>query len=457
MAETLHGYVIDIPYLRDFKPMLAPAWLDHAVLVNGVSPPARACGFAWCDLGCGQGVSAVILATTHARGLFYGIDAMPAHIEHAQDLAAAAGVGNVRFEAADFAEAADRDYPPFDYIVSHGVYSWVDASTQAALRHFIDRHLKPGGLVYVSYDAMPGWARDLPFQYLLRTLAESFRGDSRARVSAATEVIRSLAAAPPLAASFVLGELAKQPDDYPPAYLVHEFMHAAWRPLYVTEMRAAMRAIGLSPVGSATFIENDDGLALPPAARALLAPIDDEDRRELVRDYFLDQRLRCDVFTRGSRRLDPGERLAQFAGRSFALARPAPTIGYAADTPAGRLAYDTPAARAILTALTAGPRRLGGIAHAHRHELLAAMLLLCAVGDVIPVEAAGGDVAALNRALWRRLDGPDPILWLALPCGTALPAAPGLLRRLRDGMRIDDPAFPGWRDFLTAHGLALGA
>ena len=64
MTREINGYMTDIPYLRDFKPMLAPAWLDHVALAGGVEPPARQDGFAWCDLGCGQGVSAAILAAT---------------------------------------------------------------------------------------------------------------------------------------------------------------------------------------------------------------------------------------------------------------------------------------------------------------------------------------------------------------------------------------------------------
>ena len=57
--------------------MLAPAWLDHVALVGGIEPPARRAGFAWCDLGCGQGITALILAATHPGGVFHGIDAMP--------------------------------------------------------------------------------------------------------------------------------------------------------------------------------------------------------------------------------------------------------------------------------------------------------------------------------------------------------------------------------------------
>jgi SAM-dependent methyltransferase len=451
--RNLDGYVTDIPYLRDFKPMLAPAWLDHAALVCGVEPPARDAGFAWCDLGCGQGVTAVILAATHPHGAFHGIDAMPVHIDHARALAAEAGIANLRLDAVDFAAAVDLDLPPFDYIVAHGVYTWVGAPAQAALRRFVDRHLKPRGLVYLGYNAMPGWARDLPFQRLVRELSQILPGDSAARFAAAAAIARSLAQAgvPAVVPSFTLAELAARPQDYPPAYLVHEFMHAAWQPLYVTEMRAATATIGLAPVGSATLSENLDRLVLSDLAAATLAPIADPDRRELVRDFFLDQRLRCDVFDRGNRRLGADERTRRLLAGTFALGGPADAISYRIATPAGERAYDTATARAIVSALAAGPRPLAGLMPTP--DLLDDLLTLCAAGDVIPVEPGHEPVARLNRAIGRRLGGPGEIGWLALPCGTALEADRDLLRRLRDGAAMDDDRHPGWRDFLAGHGF----
>src|SRR5690242_15824186 len=145
MTREDDRYAADIPYLRDFKPMLAPAWLDHVALVAGVEPPARQDGFAWCDLGCGQGVTAAILAATHPRGIFHGVDAMPVHIDHARGLAAASAIPNVHFHAADFAAAIDLPLPQFDYIVAHGVYTWIDRRAQEALLRFCGRRLKPGG------------------------------------------------------------------------------------------------------------------------------------------------------------------------------------------------------------------------------------------------------------------------------------------------------------------------
>ncbi len=450
---NIGGYVADIPYLRDFKPMLAPAWLDHAALVCGVEPPARDQGFTWCDLGCGQGVTAIILAATHPQGRFHGIDAMPVHVACARRLAAEAGIANLRLEAVDFAAAIELDLPPFDYIVAHGVYSWVDGAAQTALRRFVDRHLKPGGLVYVSYNAMPGWARDLPFQRLVAELGRQQAGDGAARFAAAADIVRAMAAAgvPALTPSVTLAEIEARPQDYPPAYLVHEFMHAAWRPLYVTEMRAAMAGIGLAPVGSATLIENFDGLVLSDAARAILSGIADPEIGELVRDFFLDQRLRRDVFDRANRRLDAEERARQLLASSYALARPAAAISYSMTTPAGEHAYDNPAARTIIAALAAGPCPLDGLAA--MPDLLDNLLTLCAAGDAMPVEPGSAPVERLNCAIWRRLGGQDEIGWLTLPCGTALEADRELLGALRDGAAIDERRWPGWRGFLTAHGL----
>ena len=235
-TSELAGYVTDVPYVYGFKPMLAPAWLDLVAVIGGVTPPARNSGFNWCDLGCGQGVTAAILAATHPNGSFYGLDAMPAHIEHATRLAAEADAPNAQFHAADFAAARSLPLPRFDYIVAHGVYSWVDESVRAQLRRFIDGHLKSGGLVYVSYNALPGWTGDLPFQHLARELASDLPGDSAARFAGAAALIGELAeaGAPGLASSYIVDELRKRASDYRPGYLVHEFMHAGWRPLYVT-------------------------------------------------------------------------------------------------------------------------------------------------------------------------------------------------------------------------------
>ena len=209
------SYVTDVPYVRTFIRELAPAWLDHVALVSGFAPPSRDRKFSWCDLGCGQGLTATIFAATHPAGRFCGIDFMAAHIENARRFAAECAIENVEFHAADFSAAVETDFGGFDYIVSHGVYSWVNDQTQNALRRFIDRHLKPGGLAYVSYYAIPGRAADLPFQRLVRALGLTLSGDSASRCAAAIEVVHKLTElkAPALLGSPMAVSLKEHPAD----------------------------------------------------------------------------------------------------------------------------------------------------------------------------------------------------------------------------------------------------
>jgi len=454
--NELAGYVTDVPYVYGFKPMLAPAWLDLVAVIGGVTPPTRDSGFAWCDLGCGQGVSAAILAATHPAGSFYGIDAMPAHIEHAARLAAEADAPNTHFHAADFDAARVLPLPRFDYIVAHGVYSWVDRPVRAQLRRLIDGHLKSGGLVYVSYNALPGWTGDLPFQHLARELAADLPGDSAARFAGAAATLGRLAdaGAPSLASSYVADELRERPADYRPGYLVHEFMHAGWQPLYVTELRRDLKEIGLAPVGSALLVENFDRWVLGRQAQKLVADIADPDRRELVRDFCMHQRFRCDVFARDAATLAPAEQRQRLLTAGLALARPPEAIAYEMPTPAGRVRYDNAAARTIIASLMSGIRNLADIptGFAATRDLIGNMLALCAAGDVRPAETTRTPVGPLNRALRRRLGRSDEIPAIALPCGTALDIDHELLGLLRGGDG-DGGMGAGWREFLALHGV----
>jgi SAM-dependent methyltransferase len=93
---------------------------------------------------------------------------MPRDIDHARRLCANAEIDNLTLHEIDFAAASEIDMIDFDYIVAHGVYSWIAPRFREDMCRFIDRRLKPGGLVYISYNSLPGWASDAPFQFLLR-------------------------------------------------------------------------------------------------------------------------------------------------------------------------------------------------------------------------------------------------------------------------------------------------
>jgi SAM-dependent methyltransferase len=459
VPSQTHDYPTDVPYVRSFFRSLAPAWLDHVAIVSGFAPPARNGGFTFCELGCGQGVTPAILAATHPDGAFYGIDAMPSHIEHGRRFAAEAAIANTNFYAVDFTTAAGMGLPSFDYIVAHGVYSWVNAQSQAALRAFVDRHLKPGGLAYISYNAMPGRAIDVPLQRLVLELGNTLPGDSMNRLTAATTIVHRLVnlKPPALAASSFLHRLRKNKQRLASPYLVHELMIGSWAALWVTQVRAEMTTIGLTPVGSATLIQNFDSLILGRAARKALATISNDNVREFARDLLINQSFRCDVFVRAGRRLNEDERRRRLHAATYALARPYRAIKYTMVTPAGRLRFDSAAARSIVSILSAGPASLAEIiakSTLPSQNLLANLLVLCTANAVWPVEPHRVSVVSVNEAIRRRLGGPEEIRYLALPCGTATAIDDGLLRLLRCGRRSSAGKHRDWQDFFTSHGLS---
>ena len=63
--------VLDVPYIHAFQKEMAPAFLDHIAILSGMAPPARQDGFTWCDLGRGQGMTAVMLAALYPAGKFH--------------------------------------------------------------------------------------------------------------------------------------------------------------------------------------------------------------------------------------------------------------------------------------------------------------------------------------------------------------------------------------------------
>lgn len=450
-------YITDVPYIRYFAKELAPAWLDLVTTVSGLVSPSRESGFSWCDLGCGHGLTASILAATHPNGRFYGVDFNEMHVQSARRFTAECEIENVEFHHADFSTAAELMSGGFDYIVCHGVYSWVDKASQNALLQFVDRHLNPGGLFYVSYYAMPGRAADIPLQRLVRALGLTLSGDSSERCTSAIKIVQTLIElnVSALTGSSMAAALKKSKSQYDRAYLPHEYMSGHWNPLCVTDVRATMRDFGLDPVGSARLMDNFDSFVLGQAARAALAAIVDPDARELARDFVINQSFRRDVFVRRGRALDGSDRRVRLLAASFALTRPADIVEYASRTPAGQLRYDNAIARNIVGTLARGPCPLIDICSELSlapDGVLANALVLAAAGTIRPVEPSQLPVRRLNEAVCRRWGGPEEIRVLALPCGTALPINDELLQIVNgnEETKADDDS---WRHFLAAYNV----
>ncbi len=171
----MSGYVADVTYTLGFYRELAPTFLNFSCLVNGIEGPPLNRALRYCELGCGRGYGTALLAAANPESEFVGIDFNPSHIAEARSLAKRAGLTNVSFHEMSFADAAKsqaKDLAEFDIVALHGVYTWIERTVRQDVVDFLREKLLSGGLLFASYNCMPGWAPVLPIQRLLMEVDE---------------------------------------------------------------------------------------------------------------------------------------------------------------------------------------------------------------------------------------------------------------------------------------------
>ncbi len=355
------GYVAELPYTFGFYRELTPALMQFALGVKGhaVGGLAQA-AFTYCELGSGQGVSASVLAAANPTVEFHATDFNPAHTLHARRMAEAGGLSNVTFYDDSFEEFLARDLPQFDVIALHGVYSWISPEARREVVAFIRRKLKVGGVLYISYNCLPGWSAFLPLRELMVAHAAGSKNPMVARIEAAMAFANSLESAK--AAYFTVQPTAKarleQLADMPRNYLAHEYFNRDWHPMYFAD---AVRELGEAKVNfvcSAHLTDHVDAVNLTPEQQTLLNEVTDPTQRETVRDYITNEQFRRDIFVRGPLRLDPSEQVAQLFSMSVALSALPSDVPRTASGKLGAAGLQAEVYEPLIAALGAGPQTI---------------------------------------------------------------------------------------------------
>src|SRR5262249_18033690 len=142
------GYHVDIPYTAGFYPDLAPVHIESALLFAGFRANLTRPGATYCELGCGYGLTTLVLAAANPHMSFVGVDFNPTHIVAANALAESAQLRNIRFIECSFEELLGprfADLGEFTVIGLHGAYSWVAPAIRRAIVKFAEERLATGG------------------------------------------------------------------------------------------------------------------------------------------------------------------------------------------------------------------------------------------------------------------------------------------------------------------------
>ena len=327
MSGTTGGYVTDTAYVAEFYGDHAPTHMNLVAATNGFRPRPLEDGFTWCDYGCGNGVTAAVLAAANPGAKFYGVDFLPAHIRTAETLAVRMDLDNATFLQRNFTDLKPNDLPPLDFAVMHGVLSWIDDPTREAVLDDAAARLKPGGLLMTGTNAMPGWAAKLPMRNMVYSLsADGTNSLERARVG--LEWLKKLknAQVKYFRDNPALAEAVEELERVDPRYMAHEYFNEHLRAFYFAELKGMMEARGLRFAGCARLFLNMVDLSVPQALQDEFRAVKSRAELEAKRDFIRNETFRRDIWVKGDPLQSEDEWLEINQAQIFGTLEPLSTI-----------------------------------------------------------------------------------------------------------------------------------
>lgn len=243
-ADTVTSYD-EIPYSSTPFYYTQPDCLATMATLHGMEPaPADHCRVL--GLGCGRGGNLIPMAQSLRESRFVGIDLSRQQVADGGGIVEALGLSNIEMRSMSILDI-DENFGQFDYIICHGVYSWVPNEVRDKILAVCRQNLAPNGVAYISYNTYPGWhlravVRDMLAFHL------SGISDARSRLRQARAFLdlvgRSVQEGKAPYASLLREEteiLRGEAD----SYVFHEFLEEVNSPLYFQQFIAQVAAHGL--------------------------------------------------------------------------------------------------------------------------------------------------------------------------------------------------------------------
>ncbi|HZF13139.1 MAG TPA: class I SAM-dependent methyltransferase [Thermoanaerobaculia bacterium] len=296
-----------VPYPSGVYREAHPDNLAVRAFLQGL-PPVPLEGCRVLELGCADGGNLLPLAFEFPGSHCVGVDLSPVQIGAGRRRVAELGIGNLDLHARSLLDV-DPGFGTFDYVLVHGVFSWVTAPVQEKILAICRANLSPHGVAYISYNTYPGWhgremVRELMLYHtrnepdlhrqaegaidLLRFLAEATRGrgDAHSQFLAST-----------------LEHLEEHLDQ--PSYLIHEYLEASNTPLYFHRFVERAAQHGLQYLGEAdSDLLGGEGFR-PAIAQRLQAFAADRIEHEQYLDFLRNRAFRRSLLCHAEAPLDP--------------------------------------------------------------------------------------------------------------------------------------------------------
>jgi Predicted methyltransferase regulatory domain/Methyltransferase domain len=344
------------------------------------------------ELGCGDGGNLVPMAVALPGARFLGVDSSERAVARGRDLVEALGLTNVTLEAAAIEELVS---PPerFDYVIAHGVYSWVEHAVRDRLLELCGAVLSESGIAYVSYNALPGGRLSGALRDML-VFHTAGLDDPAERIEAARDLLRLLAGSWPEGHEFgsLMRRQAERLLERGGETLFHDELAAVNEPVYFHQFVAHATRHGLQYLAEADFFEMQTGV-LPDAVSEELLRVEDPVRREQYLDFVKGRMFRQTLLCRAELEVDRSPDPLVVEG--LAVSSPARAAG--APDGAGRVTFEGRGGSKLTTDHPLVVRALERIGESWPGAVR--------VRELIPPEAGEDDRSAVCGALLRSYAG----------------------------------------------------
>jgi SAM-dependent methyltransferase len=251
--RTLDSYD-QIPYLSHPLPQTHPSRLAAIAAMFGLSfvPPRKA---RVLEMGCASGVNLLGMAHFMPESEFVGIDLSAVQINEAKQRAQALKANNVTYHHMNI-EDIDSKFGEFDYIIAHGVFSWIPTSTQKAILRVCNENLSTDGIAFVSYNVLPGWrmkqaARDALVALTPPDMPPQKRLEYGVSWIKEAMTLTEKDEQRPLLHQSLVTEIQELLTKKDIRYLTHEYLEAHNDPILFTDFLAQAREAGMAYLGDA--------------------------------------------------------------------------------------------------------------------------------------------------------------------------------------------------------------
>jgi SAM-dependent methyltransferase len=286
-----------LPYPSKYFNLTNPDHLYSVASLLGVDA-AKPDNCSVLELGCGNGSNLIAHAYNLKDARFVGLDISQRHIVAANDLAEKLGLENTTFQCMDVKDLTDADFGKFDYIIAHGLISWIPIGIRERIFDIYAELLEPNGIGYVSYNAYPG-------AYHRQMIRDIFRYHTRGKTDPMEKVQDSIGFLAMLSEHSVDQKIHKpifahefeRHFRHEISDIFHDDLADDYHPLHFYEFAEILDRRDLQFVSEAEFYAMSFG-QFPEEVREFVSGIDDLVAREQYLDFFRGRVFRQSLFCR---------------------------------------------------------------------------------------------------------------------------------------------------------------